>query len=161
MTGMCVIWFKGAQDAMKFATLMHKSRFLGRKVQASLCRRAKPKTDDWNGVKDFTKATSAQDEKIEKARAAGTFTLFPDLEKLKEAPPPPPDFVEMAEREERAALAAYYEEDIAENASDEEEGDAEPKPKVQKFRLKQGTRVRLKDLESKPENNGKTGDVLK
>merc|ERR1711990_1240358 len=57
------------------------------------------------------------------------------------------------------ALASAFAEDIAEVEA--EMDGQEPKPKVQPFRLKQGTRVRLKDLEAKPEHNGKTGDVLK
>jgi len=40
--GSAMIWCKGAQDAMKFASLMQKSYFMGRKIVASLCRKPKP-----------------------------------------------------------------------------------------------------------------------
>merc|ERR1712072_300591 len=57
-------------------------------------------------------------------------------------------------------MAAAFAEDIAEVTADAEmEAGEAAKPKP--FRLKQGTRVKLKDLTARPENNGKKGDVLK
>jgi hypothetical protein len=76
MSGTATIWFKGAKDCMKFATKMHKSYFMGRKVAAALTRKGKPKTDDWDGIKDYQKTNNAVDDAIARARAAGTFTLF-------------------------------------------------------------------------------------
>lgn len=43
--GTATIWCKGAQDAWKFASIMHKSFFLGRKIVSTLCRKVKPATD--------------------------------------------------------------------------------------------------------------------
>merc|ERR1712151_64252 len=40
--GSAIIWTKGAKDAWKFASVMHKSFFLGRKIVAVLCRKPKP-----------------------------------------------------------------------------------------------------------------------
>lgn len=157
MAGTAIVWFKGAKDAMSFASKMHKSYFMGRKVAAALTRKAKPKTDDWNGIKDFAKTNNAVDDAIERARKAGTFTLFPDLNKLKQPPPPPPD----GSREASEAMAAAFAEDIAAVTDEEGEEPKEKKPKAQPFRLKQGTRVVLKDLTARPESNGTKGEVLK
>jgi len=154
MSGVALIWFKGAKDCMRFASQMHKSYFMGRKIVASLCRKPKPKTDDWDGVKDFSAFNNKVDDAIANARAAGTFTLFPKAVDKNAAPPPPRDPTPM---EVSKAFATVYAEDIA--ALPEDAKIEVPKPKA--FRLKNGTRVKLKDLETKPENNGKTGDVLK
>lgn len=151
MTGTALVWPKGAQDCMKFASQMHKSYFMGRKVVASLCRRAKPKLDDWDGIKDYTNSNKSTDSAIEKARAAGTFTLFPNMDKFK--PPVHDPGAEPAPMDVGEALADAFAEDIKE---------VTPAPvKAMPFRLKQGARVKIKDLEAKPEYNGKTGDVLK
>lgn len=44
-SGTATIWTKGAQDAMKLASIMHKSLFMGRKITTSLCRKQKPVAD--------------------------------------------------------------------------------------------------------------------
>lgn len=155
MSGVALVWFKGAKDCMRFASQMHKSYFMGRKVQASLCRRPKPRIDDWDGVKDHSAFNNKVDDAIAKARAAGTFTLFPKAVDKNAAPPPPGPPLEPMEVSQ--AFADMYAEDIAALPEDAKIDVPKPLP----FRLKNGTRVRLKDLEAKPENNGKTGDVVK
>lgn len=121
--GQATVWTKGAQDAMRLASVLHKSLFGGRRVVAALCRKPKPMVED-----EYEKSL-----KTLKAIAAGKMARR-DAE---------------AASQSTAALARSYEKDIQAATG------------AQPFRLKQGTRVKLKDLVAKSENNGKTGDVVK
>lgn len=145
-SGMATVWCKGAQDSMKFGSLMQKSYFMGRKVEAALCRKAKPKIDHWDGMDDYSKMMDSVNERIKAATAAGTFTLQPKADGALPSPDVAPAAKPAKPVDEGKALAAAFAADIA----------AATGP----YRLKKNTRVRLKDLTAKPENNGKTGDVV-
>ena len=56
------IWTKGAQDAMKLARQLGAQYFLGRKIQAALCRKEKPKADGLPTLKSLGIATVGQEE---------------------------------------------------------------------------------------------------
>mmetsp|Transcript_40689 Transcript_40689/g.103439 ORF Transcript_40689/g.103439 Transcript_40689/m.103439 type:complete len:578 (+) Transcript_40689:143-1876(+) len=139
--GTATIWTKGAQDAMKFAGMMHKSFFFGRKIAASLCRKEKPifeemakaptgeltmqlPTEVWDGSGPLPGAGAAQGPAI--------------------VGPAPFDPAAAAAEAEAAAAATA------------EEAPAVAGPAAL---LEKGSRARLKGLVSKPENNGRLVQV--
>eukprot|EP00931_Biecheleriopsis_adriatica_P101735 TRINITY_DN76816_c0_g1_i1.p1 TRINITY_DN76816_c0_g1~~TRINITY_DN76816_c0_g1_i1.p1 ORF type:complete len:570 (-),score=204.03 TRINITY_DN76816_c0_g1_i1:25-1674(-) len=149
--GTAMIWCKGAQDAMKFAALMQKSYFMGRKVVAQLCRKEKPLSEVMPKVPKSM---------VTKKGALPTLSmkLPDDIQPGKLAP-------EVAEKlrkqaEEMAKQEAEAERKAAEAAAAAEE--AADVPMIgPTFLLREGCKVFLKDLVSKPENNGKGGTVVK
>ncbi|CAK0872758.1 unnamed protein product [Prorocentrum cordatum] len=137
--GKATVWCKGAQDAMKFASIMHKSYFLGRKVQTSLCRKPKPVEER---LPRLPKPAPG-------AVTPGGQQRLPELSLKPKAPEPEPAPAPEPTAEPEASAAP-----------------AAPAPEVQAasagpaFQLKGGCRVTLRGLVAKPQNNGLRAEVI-
>ncbi|CAE7203125.1 unnamed protein product [Symbiodinium natans] len=142
--GQATIWCKGAQDAMKLASLMQKSYFMGRKVVASLCRKAKPVSELLPRVPQHLSFKAPSNAKALDEVALAPGKLAPEV----------------------AAAIRKQAEELAKVASPkepkEESGEtAETPVAVPSFLLREGCAVVLKDLVSKPENNGKRATIVR
>mmetsp|Transcript_73480 Transcript_73480/g.172103 ORF Transcript_73480/g.172103 Transcript_73480/m.172103 type:complete len:532 (+) Transcript_73480:23-1618(+) len=144
--GIATIWCKGAQDAMKLASIMQKSYFMGRKVVASLCRKPKPVSELLPGVpkhlsfKKPANATALDEVGIKPGK------LDPEV----------------------AAAIRRQAEELAKAASQDTEKPEAEVPEVSEtttngpsFLLREGSVVVLKGLVSKPENNGKKATIVR
>ncbi|CAE7290590.1 unnamed protein product [Symbiodinium pilosum] len=139
--GQATIWCKGAQDAMKLASLMQKSYFMGRKVVASLCRKAKPVSELLPRVPQHLSLKTPSN-----ATAVNEIAIAPG----KLAP-------------EVAAAIRKQADELAKAASpkDEHVEPAEAPVAGPSFLLREGCAVVLKGLVSKPENNGKRATIVR
>lgn len=133
MEGTATVWCKGAKDAMKFAAIMQKSFFLGRKITSTLCRTEKPKSANLTKVD----ATPTQ-----------AFELQQNMS---------PEQLAALNAAAVGAEGGLTMKTLAQQAVDRGEGLAPPaKPTI----LKEGSIVRITGLSSKPENNGLKAEVL-
>mmetsp|Transcript_19704 Transcript_19704/g.34968 ORF Transcript_19704/g.34968 Transcript_19704/m.34968 type:complete len:549 (+) Transcript_19704:89-1735(+) len=153
--GSATIWCKGAQDAMKFAALMQKSYFMGRKVTASLCRREKPMNEHMPKVPKG-KLTM---------KLPGEATAIPEVEGLEPGKLTPELLASLRKQAEEiaAADAAAVEKAAkaaAAAAAAQQEAEKAASMMGPTFLLREGCLVVLKGLVSKPENNGKRGTVV-
>ncbi|CAE8585623.1 unnamed protein product, partial [Polarella glacialis] len=142
--GMATIWCKGAQDAMKFAALMQKSYFMGRKITASLCRKEKPAVESLPKVPKTglsMKLPELSMKTPEEFAAATPGLIAPELAAAIRAQ------AAAADAAERAANAPAVEEEA-------------PVMMGPTFLLREGSKVFLKGLQSKPENNGRKAIVV-
>jgi len=148
-TGMATIWCKGAQDAMKFAQMMHKSYFMGRKIVAALCRKEKPVSE--NALKlptgDLTMHVPAGMEAkwtpgADPSNNLEAIPLIPRPEQIGPALPPgaEPPVVQPAS--------------IPEAPKEQQQA-----PTGLRFVLGEDSKVVLKGLVSKPEYNGREATV--
>eukprot|EP00927_Polykrikos_kofoidii_P071663 TRINITY_DN67916_c0_g1_i1.p1 TRINITY_DN67916_c0_g1~~TRINITY_DN67916_c0_g1_i1.p1 ORF type:complete len:560 (-),score=106.74 TRINITY_DN67916_c0_g1_i1:118-1797(-) len=131
--GKAIVWCKGAQEAIKFASVMHKSYFLGRKIESSLCRRERPM------VQNLPK--------------------IPTNISLSVTPPSEVAAAKLAELRAAAAAAGVPPPPLEEPAADSSEGTSVSQQEPV-FILKEGSKVVLKGLVAKPEDNGKTAEVM-
>jgi len=149
--GSATIWCKGAQDAMKFAALMQKSYFMGRKVTASLCRKEKPMTEHMPkvGKGKLSMKTPGEATAIPEIEGLEPGKLTPELAASlrKQAEEIAAAEAAAVERAAKAAAAAAAAEDISASIGPT-------------FLLREGCAVVLKGLVSKPENNGRRATVV-
>eukprot|EP00930_Biecheleria_cincta_P008031 TRINITY_DN109367_c0_g1_i1.p1 TRINITY_DN109367_c0_g1~~TRINITY_DN109367_c0_g1_i1.p1 ORF type:complete len:553 (-),score=123.93 TRINITY_DN109367_c0_g1_i1:47-1669(-) len=142
--GTAVIWCKGAQDAMKFASIMQKSYFMGRKVTASLCRKERPISTDMPKIAGASAARSAA-----KAAESALGQLAPG--KLS------PELAAQIRKQAEEQAAAAEEAAKAAAARAEEPSGPVAGPS---FMLREGCKIVLKGLVSKPENNGRRAIIV-
>eukprot|EP00933_Yihiella_yeosuensis_P041043 TRINITY_DN3548_c1_g1_i1.p1 TRINITY_DN3548_c1_g1~~TRINITY_DN3548_c1_g1_i1.p1 ORF type:complete len:537 (-),score=153.23 TRINITY_DN3548_c1_g1_i1:106-1716(-) len=142
--GSATVWCKGAQDAMKFAAIMQKSYFLGRKVTASLCRKEKPAQEQHVKVPkgNLTMQAPSEADLSAAAQAPGPGKIAPELAAAIRA-----------QAEAEARLAAE------EAEADQEATEAAPVMGPM-FLMREGSKVVLKGLVSKPENNGRRAVIV-
>lgn len=144
-TGVATIWCKGAQDAMKFAQLMHKSYFMGRKIVAALCRKEKPVSE--NALKlpsgDLTMHVPAGME----ARWTPGMDPNKDFEAIPLIPRPEQIGPSLPPGAEAPAAEPVTTRDVPQA------------PTGLPFVLREESRVVLKGLVSKPEYNGREATV--
>lgn len=165
-SGSATIWCKGAQDAIKFASLMQKSFFLGRKIIPTLTRKEKPR-----------------DENVTKL-PAGSLTMFTGELTMKL---PGELTMKLPGEQDAAAAAASVPGVLSGGAAPMESTPAEAAATVvvpdvvsaqvptvaaelraeeapvvpsHSFLLGAGSKVALKGLVAKPENNGRRAVVL-
>eukprot|EP00439_Symbiodinium_sp_Y106_P083197 s2009_g23.t1 len=138
-------WCRSA-DAMKLASLMQKSYFMGRKVVASLCRKAKPVSELLPKVQHLSFKTPSNAKALNEA-AIAPGKLAPEV----------------------AAAIRKQADELAKAASPKEEsGETSEGPAAMEapvagpsFLLREGCAVVLKGLVSKPENNGKRATIIR
>lgn len=140
--GTATIWCKGAQDAMKFASMMHKSFFLGRKITSSLCRKEKPIEATMRKI-DVGELTMKLPTKV--WDGTGPIPGLETLESLAPAGPIAEVFSAVPEAKQEAP----------EEPAGPVMGPQGPPPA-----LKRGSKVRVCNLVNKPENNGKIAEVV-
>lgn len=144
--GTATIWCKGAQDAMKFASMMHKSYFLGRKVTTALCRKERPVATVLPKIKvghlTMELPTAVWD-------GSGVIPGTETRDVPGPAGPQLPEFFTAAPEGEFADEAPKA---TADEALAAEDGSPAP--------LKKGCKVKIHNLVSKPENNGKLAVVV-
>lgn len=137
--GSALIWCKGAQDAMKLASLMQKSYFMGRKVIASLCRKEKPVSEALPQVPRHLSMKRTSETSLLEQAAIKPGKLDPEV---------------------AAAIRRQAEEAEVRTAPTKEQ--TEPKAmEGPSFLLREGCQVILKGLVSKPENNGKRANIVR
>jgi len=156
--GLATVWCKGAQDAMKFAAMMQKSYFLGRKVTATLCRKERPAGENAQKLPtgELTMKVPAGMQvhpgtavNLDGLLAAGIIPVSPQMpgaagakEPKQPKPQPKP---QQAEEEPAVAMGPELPPELAARLA---------------FTLEDGCPVVLKGLVSKPENNGRRGKVV-
>jgi len=145
--GTACIWTKGAQEAMKFASIMHKSFFLGRKITTSLCRKEKPVNAEPTKLKLPTAVWDGSGA-VPGTQAAAAAAVMPVITGI---------FTEAPEEEKPAASAAAEEASAKEAPAAKEAALAPPPPPKE---LTRNCKVRVQGLMSKPENNGKIAVVV-
>ncbi|CAE7561185.1 unnamed protein product [Symbiodinium sp. CCMP2456] len=145
--GQATIWCKGAQDAMKLASVMQKSYFMGRKVVASLCRKAKPVSELLPKVPQHLSFKTPSNAKALNEVAIAPGKLAPEVAAA------------IRKQADELAKAASLKEDSGETS----EGPAAMEAPVAgpSFLLREGCAVVLKGLVSKPENNGKRATIVR
>lgn len=139
--GTATVWCRGAQDAMKFASIMQKSYFMGRKVVAALCRKEKPAMEAL--------------PKVPKGEL--TMKLPGQVIPVGDLPAGPIDPALAAAIRKAAAEQQAAEVAAARRDTEEEEVVAVAGPA---FLLREGCHVILKGLVSKPENNGRKATIV-
>jgi len=140
--GCANVWCKGAQDAMKLASVMHKSFFMGRKVVAALCRKEKPVAADFVKV-----PTGDLTMESELDQAEGPVAVGPLMPGQELAPAP--------EQQEDAAVVVEGPAGPPVAGPQGPTAGAAPLLTADIKPLRRGSRAKLVNLVSKPENNGR------